>query len=557
MRYIIPVLVLFLYLVMVVSTNISFAQTGNFSKTALNMTIQKGYSSGVGNICISPDGKFILSSDFRGNQIFLFSSDLMLIRQFDGYEHGLAFHPHGDKFLFGTKDNTIIVMDLYGKKLKTLSNSNEPIKDIAVSKSGMLGVTIRDKRTALILFDRSGKKRIKINTKPYSLHTPPVFTPNGQYIAAGTSRGKVIFWDLEGKVKRIINAYDDKVKKPYSSYEVIVHKIAFSRDGRFMATASPEKRIILWNAKSGIQLPTSGDMSKQEVTRWDSLRSFGFRPDGQFPDGNKIIKRGPGLAISSYDTNGNLLNTFTGRESFRATVIPISNNRLLTSNYHDKIRIWGADGEVETLFADDTIGMENVAVSPKERYIAGTPKEKGKILFWDLEGNYKGCIRIGNTKRVGSIAFSPSGKTIAATLWDNSVCIWTLSGKLLFKSNKLAERGSAIAFSSDGKYLVAGTAFGSNLMIVELSTKTIKIIPGVGGIGDISFSPDGKYFITGGTDGKIESTIGIGVESILWEFSGRKITTFPNNENTYATAFSPDGRFIVSGGGINQLKFGI
>ncbi len=564
MRYIIPVLVLFLSFAMVSQTNISFAQTGSFSGSALNMTIQTGHNYRAHTLCFSPDGKLILSGAYNSDLICLFSSDGMLIKQFDGFKGSLVFHPDGDRFLFGTRDNTIIVMDLYGNQLKTISTSNHSIEAIAISKTGMIGVTDFNNDTALVLFDRSGKKTITINTAPHYLKSPPVFTPYGQYIVAGTSRGKVIFWNLKGKVKRIINAY-----------KTTVNAIAFSRDGRYMATASPQKRIILWDVDSGRKLRTLGDMSKQKVPWWDNVESLDFSPDGQYlvsgtandrirlwktdgtlagilakhssgmvrfsPDGSKIITTGPNNAFYSYDPGGNLLNVFSGIKDFCEKVIPISKNRIITAGSYGRIRIWGADGGVEKLFGNDTKGLSSVVISPKERYIAGA--NKGKILFWDLEGTYKGRIRIGNTKRVGAIAFSPSGNKVAAASWDENVYLWTLSGKLLFQSEKLGGNGSAIAFSSDGAYLVAGTRFGSNLMIVELSTKAVKIIPDAGSISDIAFSSDGKYFIAGSDDTDLK----------LWDVSGRKIRTFPA-QDTITTAFSPDGRYIVSGGYDERIK---
>ncbi|MHC4694748.1 MAG: WD40 repeat domain-containing protein, partial [Planctomycetota bacterium] len=60
-------------------------------------------------------------------------------------------------------------------------------------------------------------------------------SPNGRYVAAGNTRGEVGIWELGAASERVRLAHPDDVRK-----------IAFSSDGKYIATADDDHIIRLW-----------------------------------------------------------------------------------------------------------------------------------------------------------------------------------------------------------------------------------------------------------------------------------------------------------------------
>jgi WD40 repeat protein len=63
----------------------------------------------------------------------------------------------------------------------------------------------------------------------------------------------------------------------------------------------------------------------------------------------------------------------------------------------------------------------------------------------------------GHTDGATSVAFSPSGKVLAAGSWDNTILLWDVESHQPIGGPLDAEKGSVIdlAFSPDGKLLAA------------------------------------------------------------------------------------------------------
>src|SRR5207247_504134 len=62
-----------------------------------------------------------------------------------------------------------------------------------------------------------------------------------------------------------------------------------------------------------------------------------------------------------------------------------------------------------------------------------------------------------HNRAVAAIAFSPDGKRLATSGWDNAVVLWDLTGAEPKEIAKLDGSPSGVAFTPDGKTLVTGS----------------------------------------------------------------------------------------------------
>ncbi|BBC22524.1 P-loop NTPase fold protein [Pseudanabaena sp. ABRG5-3] len=150
---------------------------------------------------------------------------------------------------------------------------------------------------------------------------------------------------------------------------------------------------------------------------------------------------------------------------------------------------------------------------------------------------------------VNSVAFSPDGRKIIAGLSDGSLQLFdAISGKTIgepFQGH--SNWVMSVAFSPDGKAIVSGSR-DTTLWLWDLQGNQIgdPFIGHSSWVKSVAFSPDGKAIVSGSDDGTLR----------LWDLQGNQIgDPFIGHSNwVMSVAFSPDGKAIISGGSDRTLR---
>ena len=230
------------------------------------------------------------------------------------------------------------------------------------------------------------------------------FSPDGKTLASASSDKSVRLWDAD----------TGRERARLKGHQHTVRSVAFSPDGKTLASASFDKSVRLWDAATG-----------RERARLEGhqgpVTSVAFSPDGKT------------LASASGDNSVRLWDAATGRERARldghqdvVTSVAFSpdGKTLASASTFGLIQLWDSDTGRERARLDGHQDVvTSVAFSPDSKTLASA-SEDNSLRLWDATTGRERARLEGHQGPVGSVAFSPDGKTLASASTDGSVRLW-------------------------------------------------------------------------------------------------------------------------------------
>ncbi|KAI9807904.1 MAG: hypothetical protein M1825_005210 [Sarcosagium campestre] len=313
-----------------------------------------------------------------------------------------------------------------------------------------------------------------------------------------------------------------------------VNSVAFSPDGKMLASGSVDETVKLWDARSGAVLQTLEGHAGR-------VRSVAFSP----PDGKTLASASNDETVKLWDTgSGAVLQTLEGHTRSIWSVAFSPDGKILASASADEtIKLWdtGSGAVLQTL--EGYAGrVRSVAFSPDGKTLASASND-GTVKLWDAGSGAVLQTLEGHTRSIWSVVFSPDGKTLASGSIDETVKLWDAgSGAVLQTLEGHTRSILSVAFSPDGKTL----ASGSNDETVKLwdarSGAVLQTLEGhAGTVSSVAFSLDGKTLASASFDETVK----------LWDAgSGAVLQTLEGHTgDVRSLAFLPDGKTLASGSG--------
>ena len=363
------------------------------------------------------------------------------------------------------------------------------------------------------------------------------FSPDGKLLATGSKDKTAKIWDLSSG-KALINL--EGHTQPISS-------VAFSPDGKKLATGSEDKTAKIWGLASDKALITLEGHTAPVTSVMFSLDGKMLATAGNYDKTVKIW----GLASGKALTTPKGLNSFVYSSAFS------SDGKWLatTGNNNDMPEIWDlASGKLTILeypYAYSSI-VYSIAFSPDGKRIAtgrggSNDDEVYTAEIWNLEPGDALRILKGHTSDVKCVAFSPDGKRLATGSDDKTAKIWDLeSGTQTLNLSGHGSSVTSLAFSSNGKMLATGSDDKTAKIWDLASGKSLATLQGHNSIiWSLAYSPRGERLATGSSD-----------KTKIWNLASSKTLTTLEDPNSvvYSVTFSPDGKRLATGGSDKMAK---
>lgn len=279
--------------------------------------------------------------------------------------------------------------------------------------------------------------------------TSVAWSPNGKYIASGSFDKTIQLWDAS-------NGQNIRV---YKGHMQRIQALAWSPDSTRIASCSDDATIHIWDAATDNMLFTyAGHRGEVNALAWS-------------PDGTRIASAGVDRSVQVWDAkSGTVYNTYQHSEPVNAVIWSPDSRRIASAGKGGWIHIWEASKEQQkrslftSLFSNRgplkinglAGAINSLAWSPDGHYVAAACYERSVKAWYAESGRLALVYGPDSSVIINSVAWSPNSRFLASAANDRHVAVWnTISKRTAHTYFGHTGYVMAVAWSPDGTRLAS------------------------------------------------------------------------------------------------------
>jgi WD40 repeat protein len=292
-----------------------------------------------------------------------------------------------------------------------------------------------------------------------------------------------------------------KVRLTFAKHRDNVRAVAWSPDGKLLASCADDKHAFVWDINGAAKL--------------DILHPGGVRALAWSPDGKRLVTAANNQVTFFNAQTGAILASATQHTQVVTSVAWVMRDQMqVVSGSADKRAIvWDTKTyRTQTVYAQNNASIDVVSCSVNGQ-TAASSADDGIVHVWNIaDGKDTHGYYLDVARPLRGMAFAPDGMQLAVGGDDGIVRIW-----------------SALTCKKDGQRCMDEP---QRLHVTQMPIRTV------------AWSPDGKLLAVGGNDGILS----------IWNVAGQsQQALFSVKRNTIirSLAWSPDGTQLACAAGNN------
>ena len=329
------------------------------------------------------------------------------------------------------------------------------------------------------------------------------FAPDGMWLVAGYNDGQVLVWPIGSSCPE-----DTESAWALERRAKGIVSIAYSSDGRLLATASADGVINVWDLIRG---PAAGRLEHEiDSGHRDRIIQLVFSPCGAFPklastDGTEVClwDTHDGRKVYGGEKEGftSLYNSWLTR-GIRSLAFNFDGTLLAAGSIDSIVPVWEANGGFQKICLmarhQSELGRQAsertrslrlpsalhryqplVAFSPDMRYIASTVQDKVRIgRPYDPSPGLSNAVEMWTYAVANSIAFSHQGHYFVTGTSDGYIGVWSMADYTL-KAKSADAHGTDILtllVSKDDKYIFTSSRTSGKILVWNVGDVSRKLL---------------------------------------------------------------------------------